>query len=259
LEQISDWLTKILVGIGLAEIGSFGRVADYFQEGSGLSQPVVRILILNFSVLGFFGGYLLTRLFLAKAFYAAERATQEFAVKLEKVEELVLSLPTQVEKTVQGRTQAVQRLVTSQIEKELKTGDLVGDERKRKSEDLVFSYLYESPPRGFEKAIDATDAYVSEKENPRSALIWAYRAFAFGQKYKFDHAQGATDQLGLSRRKVLEAVQQAIDLEPAMRDLIRMTWDPHSPGKWSEDDDLEVFHDDPDFRKLLSSVAPRAN
>jgi hypothetical protein len=72
LEQISDWLTKILVGIGLTQLTkipqAIWRLASDLKAGLNDSQPVTVFIILNALVCGFFTGYLLTRLFLASAF-----------------------------------------------------------------------------------------------------------------------------------------------------------------------------------------------
>jgi len=74
LEQISDWLTKVLVGVGLTQLQKIptklallaGYIAkDYGQSGS----PVFALsMILYFSALGFLTGYLLTRLALQQEF-----------------------------------------------------------------------------------------------------------------------------------------------------------------------------------------------
>jgi len=84
LEQISDWLTKIIVGLGLINLGQIptylGRVAEYFSKGFGPiegSESITMALIVAFSVSGFLLGYLLTRLFLKAAFTRAESATEE--------------------------------------------------------------------------------------------------------------------------------------------------------------------------------------
>jgi hypothetical protein len=81
LEQISDWLTKILVGVGLTQISALGgalqKVADVAAPGFGgfvSSGPFAVSLVLYFMVSGFLIGYLWTRLFLGRALTAAERA-----------------------------------------------------------------------------------------------------------------------------------------------------------------------------------------
>lgn len=81
LEQISDWLTKILVGVGLTQISALGgalkKVSDVAAPGFGgsvSSGPFAVSIVLYFLVSGFLIGYLWTRLFLGRALTAAERA-----------------------------------------------------------------------------------------------------------------------------------------------------------------------------------------
>ena len=76
LEQVSDWLTKIIVGVTLIEIGTIlpalGRLvglvaAIYGNEAPGAAVMAAAILLL-FSVLGFFDGYIGTRSLLTVIF-----------------------------------------------------------------------------------------------------------------------------------------------------------------------------------------------
>jgi hypothetical protein len=70
LEQISDWLTKIIVGLGLVQLKQIPeyckRLAAYFSADldSAISQNVMLAIISFFFVCGFFLGYLMTRLYL---------------------------------------------------------------------------------------------------------------------------------------------------------------------------------------------------
>ena len=83
LEQISDWLTKIIVGLGLVELkqvpAHLGNAARFVAESLTVEAPGAAVisfagsLILYFSILGFLAGYLLTLLFLAGAFGRAGR------------------------------------------------------------------------------------------------------------------------------------------------------------------------------------------
>jgi len=74
LEQISDWLTKILVGVGLTQIAklphALAEVAKHISKDFGKSGNDVfsGSMVLYFSTLGFLMGYLLTRLFLQEEF-----------------------------------------------------------------------------------------------------------------------------------------------------------------------------------------------
>jgi hypothetical protein len=79
LEQISDWLTKIIVGVGLIQVASFPgyleSIADRMAPalGNGANSKVYGIaLIVYFCVVGFMFGYIATRLVLARAFRDAD-------------------------------------------------------------------------------------------------------------------------------------------------------------------------------------------
>lgn len=76
LIQISDWLTKILVGAGLtqltkapAALASFG---DHYGTTIGGRDIAVFVLI-HFTVSGFLSGYLFTRLVLQHALHRADK------------------------------------------------------------------------------------------------------------------------------------------------------------------------------------------
>lgn len=79
LEQISDWLTKILVGVGLTQLtvipekvinlsGLMSRSLGNFDS----SQTFAFSILLYFLTCGFFYGYLWSRLFLVRAMRAAD-------------------------------------------------------------------------------------------------------------------------------------------------------------------------------------------
>jgi hypothetical protein len=90
LEQISDWLTKILVGVGLTQIGEIktglGTLSAFAAQGLGTqshNQVFALGLICYSCILGFLFGYLWTRLFLAGALRVADQAV--IGVLTEKV------------------------------------------------------------------------------------------------------------------------------------------------------------------------------
>jgi len=81
LEQISDWLTKILVGVSLTQLAEIrdGLVSLTAFAAQGLGpqshgQVFAFALLSYFAVLGFLFGYLWTRLFLAGALRVADQA-----------------------------------------------------------------------------------------------------------------------------------------------------------------------------------------
>jgi hypothetical protein len=71
LEQVSDWLTKILIGVGLVELsqlgdtlGGMGRVvADSLQSPPQGTHVVTQVVIVAFLVLGFITSFLWTRIY----------------------------------------------------------------------------------------------------------------------------------------------------------------------------------------------------
>jgi hypothetical protein len=97
LEQISDWLTKILVGVGLTQFGPiaaaagrlFASLAPSFGGSKEAGTAFVGGLIIYMATCGFASGWLFTRLFLGGAMATADLAAAVDLVRdsLEKAEE----------------------------------------------------------------------------------------------------------------------------------------------------------------------------
>lgn len=85
LEQISDWLTKILVGAGLVQLGALqGRLAEIgdttaaaMGSAAAGNSVVAQCIVLYFGICGFLLGYLWTRIYLTSEFSQLDRAFQE--------------------------------------------------------------------------------------------------------------------------------------------------------------------------------------
>jgi len=80
LEQISDWLTKILVGVGLTQFQAIGNAAqDLFDAlapsfgGAGTGKAFAGGLVTFSAAFGFVTGWLYTRLLLGAAMVRADR------------------------------------------------------------------------------------------------------------------------------------------------------------------------------------------
>jgi hypothetical protein len=95
LEEISDWLTKIIVGVGLVELSKIPdkmkSLAEYLARGLrncttpscvGGSEALAMGIIVFFSVGGFLVGYIWTRLYMPKAL--AEAAGLKQAIEAAK-------------------------------------------------------------------------------------------------------------------------------------------------------------------------------
>jgi hypothetical protein len=95
IEVVSDWLTKIIVGVGLVEFRSLGTFLNGISVdlGAALVPPGVvsgaieaasfgKALIVYFSVAGMIQGYLLTRMYLTEQF---QEEVQTEPIAIEKV------------------------------------------------------------------------------------------------------------------------------------------------------------------------------
>jgi hypothetical protein len=79
LDDISDWLTKIVVGIGLVELRKlpellYNLAAVIAGDKGKTDIPFILAVILYFCVIGFMSGYLTTRMFFQRAFRASDLA-----------------------------------------------------------------------------------------------------------------------------------------------------------------------------------------
>lgn len=86
LEQISDWLTKILVGVGLVQFTILAQHAGELVEflgpafgGKELGETFAGATLVVFSISGFLSFYLVTRISLPGAFAHADRAARDAA------------------------------------------------------------------------------------------------------------------------------------------------------------------------------------
>jgi hypothetical protein len=84
LEQISDWLTKVLVGVGLTQFRAIGEaignasetLGESIARSGGEGQPIALSLLVWYFFTGFLLVYLWTRLYLPELFQRAERKAE---------------------------------------------------------------------------------------------------------------------------------------------------------------------------------------
>jgi len=86
LEQISDWLTKIIVGVGLTQLPAIGRFFETLGDrwgsafGMGAAGPLIAISItIHYLIMGFFQGFLLSSLWLPAALERAQEQIRTHA------------------------------------------------------------------------------------------------------------------------------------------------------------------------------------
>lgn len=107
LEQISDWLTKILVGVGLTQIPAIGEAAgklignaaDALGAGQG-SQTLAAAILSYFLVSGFLASYLVTRTRLTLTFTLSD--IQVLGARVARAEKLSESAQNQSQSLARG-------------------------------------------------------------------------------------------------------------------------------------------------------------
>jgi hypothetical protein len=84
LETISDWLTKVIVGVGLVQvrevigwIDQIGQIAGAAMGGTELMRVIATSLLVHNVLMGFFQGFLVAYLYLPKVFAAARRGANQ--------------------------------------------------------------------------------------------------------------------------------------------------------------------------------------
>jgi predicted PurR-regulated permease PerM len=88
LDQITDWLTKILVGLGLVQLGKIGHGVSKLSSslapglgGATGAKAFGTALLVYGAASGFLLGYLWARIVLSKRFNAAARALEKETVE----------------------------------------------------------------------------------------------------------------------------------------------------------------------------------
>ena len=86
LEQISDWLTKIIVGVGLTQLPQIGQFFQNLGDKWGVAfgpapagQLIAISITVHYLVMGFFQGFLLSSLWLPGALERAQELAGESA------------------------------------------------------------------------------------------------------------------------------------------------------------------------------------
>ena len=120
LVEVSDWLTKIIVGVGLIEMktlpatarGVAAFIAPSLAIAPDTAQAVVSGIMLFFSVHGFLIGYLLTRIYLSIMIKRADNLVKNESVRLESGKEIeVTELSRLQQKSLDDMQEAVTQLL----------------------------------------------------------------------------------------------------------------------------------------------------
>lgn len=223
LEQISDWLTKILVGVGLTQLGevrsTLDSLAGFFGPplgGAPAGGPFAVVVAVTFLTCGFLVGYLWSRLYLATAFSRADRQAR---TALRSVTHVVSQMQERMsDQEEQARVDAealslVQRWLEPEWGEPAVSREEVEEHLRRASPSVKVHSFYQAQKL-------RTDTWRDDKERmERTVPIFEALAESNEDRFHRDFAQlgyALKDQPEPDYRAALEALDRAID--------IRGTW-----------------------------------
>lgn len=259
LEQISDWLTKIFIGVGLSQLGSIPEhvrsVAEFVGQAMGNTEgvfAVVGAMLVYFAVAGFLAGYLITRLVLARVFDEAERPPEDIVDRLSHAPEMTGAgsgvSQRDVEEMLKFRLQDLetnqQKLAWARAKLESGEPEVAANTLQRLASNnpsdfnvvasSVLTSLYGEWPQSFERAIRIGTEYLDTvpQPTPAHARLMAYLVLAYGQRYTWTKGEDLP-RAQESEQKAVQYAKQAIKLDPSLKGYLL-----HFARPASDDDDL---------------------
>jgi tetratricopeptide (TPR) repeat protein len=312
LEQISDWLTKILVGAGLTSVASLpgfaAKMVDYLNghgyQGLPGEGTLAVFIMIYFGTVGFIWGYIETRTTLTRLFNEGDDASVKTdlaqVVRLARSvpgspptagDDEILRLPPASLTTVElleargsaeiradhmseaidflrramgmapsnlqiqrklayalsaaHRTDEATRLIDDAKMLAEKAGNTI--EQNRLLHNELFNALY--VPNGYDKAIEIGTGLLTTDQAANGDLRF-WLACAYGQRAAALRQQGA--DTAAEKAAALEHLGKMKEVRPDLLSLARSVWQPDKYQGNKDENDLEVFHDDPDFAAMLS-------
>jgi hypothetical protein len=255
LVEVSDWLTKIIVGIGLVEfrdlvpwlgeVSATAGAAAGFADVHAQTTFGVSVILASF-VYGFLLAYIYARTIIAVIFAKAQNEVDdELRRKLEQVESEKAELASEKARLEVRETEGQRRF-------EAVIKDLPDNVRGPSS---VLAALYEDPPHGFTEAIARARDLIVDPEPGSNPRLHAYLAFGLGQKYRYEHERSAPeDQLRRIADEALVAIKQSLTLEPSLKSWLHSVWSREDPGFVPAEDDLTPFWDHSEERARFAEV-----
>ncbi len=246
LERISEWLTTMLVGVGLTQIGSLDRaiagLSDFLaakaqvfvldgQPNAGVLPAIGPLLLVCGLVSGFIFFYLYTRIYLSPLFQRVEEILGD-----EGREPLLTAIP-EFRDAAASLAEGSDNLSMAYTSKasEISIAD---------SLDVIQNLLYKT--EGYGRAIELGNKLVTTPA-VKLARYWFLMSAAYGQKHHALLESEAPEGERLSaRRAVLDAVQKTVQLNPSYRArLIALT------DADAFDNDLQDFATTDEFWRIV--------
>ncbi|CAD7045654.1 hypothetical protein REJC140_03990 [Pseudorhizobium endolithicum] len=236
LERISEWLTTMIVGVGLSQVTSIGAHLRSFtgfleaESSKSLAAAGPFILIVGL-VSGFVFLYLYTRLYLSPLFLHVEKlmsrvGDEELPVDTAEIRSIAKELAGKNGGSVMSYIANVDRISLDQ------------------TMHVLNALLYEED--GYRRVLEIGEN-LEDTVASQMARYWYLMAAANGQRHHqllLNEAPKA--QLAEVRRAVLNAARRAVDLDPGYRrHLAALT------RENERDDDLQDFAQDRDFLRIV--------
>ena len=241
LEKISNWLTTLIVGATLTQIGSLDKYLSAFRDflstyaavvpvtrgaaTAGLIPAVGPILVIFGVVCGFLFMYLNTRLVLILVFNTIERTLGGGD-----------SLKGETKKAVSAVVRNADELGDFRKNNFLKKPSKTVEDALGVMLDLLYK---DAPDRVIDIGANLTNS--AAEYNPE---YWLYMAAAFGQRMK--RYNNDDPEYGNNRDNALDCAQRAVALNPAYRERLWAISDSDS-----SDDDLSALRNDEIFLRIV--------
>lgn len=285
LVQISEWLTRIIIGATVTQLGTvrdqlehLGANASWQLLGTERGAIVFTAAILFGAIFGFFVGYLSTRLILNRLFDEADAAELSASAKAQVQAGAATGRLEAISPTVAREVVAVDaRKLTAADDLEAwglaqVSLDRVGagaargvaaltralaarPDNRDTLRSLALGALYAPPPDGFTRARRELEAYFARHAPPTrdDAQLLAYLACAHGQAYAYAKAAGDPAARTAASSAVLAAARQCLELDASYRSFLAALARGTTPG---DDDLVEVTKDTPALQELLFGAVP---
>lgn len=215
LDQISDWLTKIVVGVGLINLQKvpprLDQAATYIAHsfGGDGNKFFAGAMIIYFSIVGFLGAYLITRIYLAGVFEDTDPGNRLRSISDGAKHELVISDLSDPRRINLGGAaeQTAQQILDVPFEQLSSLTDIIAWSKAQFN-----AKNYEKAIAGYDKAVQTAPADVQLRLEYTNALYYAGKSATDDTKKTQFRAESERQLL-----KAYELVQNSSDLVTRMK------------------------------------------
>lgn len=231
LSKVSDWLTTMLVGVGLTQLHAIDDYLGRFQNFLAAAVSAAGVTGAGAAWIPFAGPMMLVFAACCGFILMYMHTRMNLVLLLKKVEDALLlqSVPGNAVKNVARELTGGAAAVASHTD--VSVGDALS---------VMFEALYE--PDGYKKVI-ALRSYLEGTPVGSEGEFWFYLAAAYGQQYNY--ATSDADKVA-ARSKAMDAAQRAIKRDSSYKARLWLISDPAG-----SDGDLAAFREDAEFRALV--------